>query len=127
MFFMLLTIVISIVVALFALQNSEIVPIKFMFYSQEMSLVLVILGAAFLGMLLAASLTMYIKFQHFFQDRKKDGNIKELNDENVLLTKRVQDLEAQVAEMTHKHKDELDKLAVQQPVVQPDQQPAGQG
>ena len=94
--FIIFTMFICIVVAIFTLQNSVVVPVKFVLYEAEASLAIVILLCVFLGFLIGASMTMYIKIRHFWSNRKKDSEIKELSDENLLLTKRVEDLEKQI-------------------------------
>ncbi len=87
------TMFLSIVVAVFALQNATVVPIKFFFYQQEASLVLVILGGAFLGLLIGASFVMYIKLKGFLQIRKKNDEIEQLKEENLLLSQKISSLE----------------------------------
>ncbi len=94
--FMLLTVLICMVVAMFALQNAIVVPVKFMFYEQEVSLVLVILGSAFLGILLATSVSMYMKLKNFLENKKKNQIIKDLTDEKLLLENQVRSLELQL-------------------------------
>ena len=95
--FIIITMLISFVAAIFALQNAEVVPVKFMFLQQEASLALVIIGSVFLGLLLGTSFVMYIKFRNFWEGRKTSETLKQLTDENVLLAKKVEELEALLA------------------------------
>lgn len=100
--YIIFTMLISIIVAAFALQNSVVVPVKFMIYEQEASLVLVILGSVFLGLLIGVSLMMYIKFRNFLEARKKNETIKTLTDENLLLSTKVGQLESQIMALNKK-------------------------
>jgi uncharacterized integral membrane protein len=81
------------IVAVFALQNAEVVPVKFVFFQQEASLVIVILAAAFLGLLVGVFFTMYLRLKYFWEGRKKNETIKSLTDEKVLLEKKIAELE----------------------------------
>lgn len=87
---------ICIVVAVFALQNSAVVPVKFMFFEEEASLVLVILFSVFLGVMLGATVIMYVKFKHFLDGRKKNEQMKTLTDENLLLSQKINALEKEL-------------------------------
>lgn len=49
---LILTLILALVTAVFALQNTDVVAIKFLFWEYQTSLVLVILGSAGLGFLL---------------------------------------------------------------------------
>ncbi|MDR2006848.1 MAG: LapA family protein [Acidaminococcales bacterium] len=67
--FIIITMLICMVVAVFALQNAVVVPVKFIFFQQEASLVLVILASAFLGLLVGVSFTIYLIFKYFCEGR----------------------------------------------------------
>lgn len=71
-------------VALFALQNSEIVRVGFMGWKFETSLVLVILGSALLGFLTALFLGMIMQIKLRFQLYKARQHIR-LMDEKVVV------------------------------------------
>jgi len=109
--YIIFTMVISIIVAAFAIQNAVVVPIKFMMYEQEASLVFVILGSVFLGLLIGISLMMYIKFRNFLEARRKNEEIKTLTDENLLLSTRVGQLEGQIDALTKKAQDKVEESA----------------
>ena len=91
--FIIMTMAICIIVAAFALQNSLVVPVKFIFFEQEASLVLVILISAFLGLLIGMTVIMYMKFKNYLDSRKKNEKIKNLTDENILLEQKIVALE----------------------------------
>lgn len=63
-------------VALFALQNSEVVRVGFMGWKFETSLVLVILGSALLGFLIALLLGLIMQIKLRFQLYKAKQQIK---------------------------------------------------
>lgn len=100
--YIIFTMLISILAAIFAIQNSVIVPVKFMTYETESSLAIVILGSVFLGLLIGCSLMMYIEIRNFLETRKKKETIKTLTDENILLAKKVGQLEGQIENLTKK-------------------------
>ena len=97
---------VCIIVAIFALQNSAVVPVKFIIFEEEASLVLVILFSAFLGILLGATVVMYIKFKHFLDGRKKNEQIKTLTDENFLLSQKINALEKEVETLNAKNEQQ---------------------
>lgn len=72
-------------IALFAVQNSMIVNVNLMIWNIETSLVLVILGAAFLGFLMALSLLFYSQMKLRYQLYKAKTHIKQLQDELALV------------------------------------------
>ena len=71
-------------IALFAIQNSMIVNVNFMMWNIETSLVLVILGAASLGFLLALSLQFYPQMKLRYQLYKARADLKQLEDKLLL-------------------------------------------
>ena len=91
--FIIITMLICLIVAVFALQNAVVVPVKFVFFQQEASLVIVILASAFLGLLVGISFTMCLKLKYFWEGRKKNETIKSLTDEKALLEKKIEELE----------------------------------
>jgi uncharacterized integral membrane protein len=75
--------VFAFLVALFALQNSEIVRVGFMGWKFETSLVLVILGSALLGFLTALFLGMIMQIKLRFQLYKARQQIRLLEEKTV--------------------------------------------
>ena len=75
--------VFAFLVALFALQNSEIVRVGFMGWKFETSLVLVILGSALLGFLTALFLGMIMQIKLRFQLYKAKQQIRLLEQKAV--------------------------------------------
>ena len=100
--FIIMTMAICIIVAAFALQNSLMVPVKFIFFEQEASLVLVILISAFLGLLIGMTVIMYMKFKNYLDSRKKNEKIKNLTDENILLEQKIVALEKRLGNLNVK-------------------------
>lgn len=68
-------------IALFAVQNSAVVNVNLLTWNIEASLVLVILGAASLGFLMALSLQIYAQMKLRYQLYKIRGQVKQLEDE----------------------------------------------
>jgi len=95
-------------VALFALQNSEIVRVGFMGWKFETSLVLVILGSALLGFLTALFLGMIMQIKLRFQLYKARQQIR-LMDEKVVVDVVPGKLSAGLDSTAEKLKKALDK------------------
>jgi uncharacterized integral membrane protein len=81
---LILAIVFAFLIALFAVQNSMVVNVNLMMWNIEASLVLVILGAALLGFLLALSLQVYSQVKLRYQLYKAKAHIQQLEEELVL-------------------------------------------
>ncbi|MDD4600655.1 Lipopolysaccharide assembly protein A [bioreactor metagenome] len=78
---LLFTLVFAFLIAAFALQNSMIVNVNFMVWNLQTSLVLVILGAATLGFLMALSLQLYGQMKLRYQLYKAGAHIKKLEEQ----------------------------------------------
>lgn len=76
-----LAVVFAFIIALFAVQNSMMVNVTMLKWNIEASLVLVILGAASLGFLLALSLQLYVQVRLRFRLYKAQSRIKQLEQE----------------------------------------------
>lgn len=84
-----LVIILSIIVALFAVQNAVTVSLSFALWSFEMSLVLVILGSFLLGVLVATCFLLAMKAKHYLKDKKMHEDMQTLQAENQRLTERI--------------------------------------
>ena len=84
--YLVLALLFALLVAVFAVQNTMTVPIAFLFWKLNVSLVLVILGAASFGALCVFLVGM---FKNLGVWRKQ----KELENKNKLLTEKVKELE----------------------------------
>ncbi len=73
--------VLSIAVALFAIQNAAGVTLNFMMFTFESSLVLVILGSFTAGLLVGAGFMLAMKARHFFAQRRQNEEIFKLEAE----------------------------------------------
>lgn len=82
-------IVLSIVVALFAVQNAVAVSLNFVFWSFTSSLVLVILGSFLVGVLVATCFLLAMKARHYLQDKKLQEQITALQSEKKRLEERI--------------------------------------
>ncbi len=99
------TLVISIVVAVFAVQNAADVTVGFLMWTVQTSLVVVILGAALLGATAMAFFTMMIKAKHYLYDKSLKFEIDQLKKENAKLKEEKQML------MHNQRNDALNKPA----------------
>lgn len=82
-------IVLSIIVALFAVQNAVAVSLNFVFWSFTSSLVLVILGSFLVGVLVATCFLLAMKARHYLQDKKLQEQIAALQSEKKRLEERI--------------------------------------
>ena len=90
---LILVILLSIVVALFAVQNAVTVSLSFIFWSFSASLVLVILGSFLIGLLVATCFMLAMKAKHYLQDKKLREEMLQLQNENQRLQERIAMLE----------------------------------
>ena len=83
--FLITTIIISIGVALFAIQNAVSVSLNFFIFSFNTSLVMVILGSFLLGVLVATCYMLKQKAKHYLEDKKLYDKIASLEKEKQAL------------------------------------------
>ena len=86
---LILVILLSIIVAIFAVQNAVAVSLNFIFWSFTSSLVLVILGAFLIGVLVATCFLLAMKAKHYLQDKKMQEEMTKLQAENKRLEERI--------------------------------------
>lgn len=86
---LILVIILSIIVAIFAVQNAVAVSLNFIFWSFTSSLVLVILGSFLIGVLVATGFLLTMKAKHYLQDKKMQEEILKLQTENKRLEERI--------------------------------------
>lgn len=86
---LILVIILSIVVAVFAVQNALTVSLNFIFWSFSSSLVLVILGSFFIGVLVATCFLLAMKARQYLQDKKTQEQMSKLQAENIRLQERI--------------------------------------
>lgn len=79
------TLVISIVVAVFAVQNAADVTVGFLMWTYQTSLVVVILGAALMGATAMGFFTLMLKAKHYLYDKSLKFEIDQLKKENAKL------------------------------------------
>jgi uncharacterized integral membrane protein len=88
-----LILIIAVIVAFFAGQNTVLVTINILTYSREIPLYLVVLVSLLIGFVLAWILHLMNAFASLFALRGKDNVIKKEKKVNTELTKKVQGLE----------------------------------
>lgn len=81
MFLLIFVVSISILVALFAVQNAITVPLNFIFWNFYTSLVLVIIGSFLCGVLVATCFLLIVKARHYLHDKKMQEEISFLKQE----------------------------------------------
>ena len=86
---LILVILLSIIVAIFAVQNAVAVSLNFIFWSFSSSLVLVILGSFLIGVLVATCFLLAMKAKDYLQDKKTQEEITRLQTENKRLEERI--------------------------------------
>ena len=86
---LILVIILSIIVAIFAVQNAVAVSLNFIFWNFTSSLVLVILGSFLIGVLVATGFLLTMKAKHYLQDKKMQEEIAKLQTENKRLEERI--------------------------------------
>lgn len=93
--YLLITLMISIVVAFFAVQNAGPVTVGFLMWTLETSLVVVILGSAFAGALAMGFFTLMIKAKHYLDNRTIKYEIETVKKENAKLREELSALRIQ--------------------------------
>ena len=78
MIYLLATVLFSLLVALFAMQNATPVAVTLGFWSVEASLALVVIGAAAVGILAALPLWLMMQLQLRFKLMKANNRIKKI-------------------------------------------------
>lgn len=97
--FLIFAILLSMVVAVFAVQNPVTVPLNFVFWDVSVSLVIVILGSFLIGILAGAIFLVLMKAKHYLHDKKRLEEIDKLQKEIEKLQEHVSMLEH--AQMLH--------------------------
>lgn len=97
--FVILMIIISMGVALFAVQNPVSVSLNFVLWSFTSSLVLVILGSFLMGLIVATFFMLLMKAKHYLADKKQREDMAKLEAENKRLQEKISML--QHAQMMH--------------------------
>lgn len=98
-----MSLVFAILIALFAVQNSNVVTIQLIFWKVELSQSVVILASAAIGAIIAAFLSIFKRFKSSLKIRELNHQIKEL-EQNLKKseTEKESILDAQVKEDSQK-------------------------
>lgn len=110
MIYMILMAILALLVAIFALQNTMVVELSFLAWSFSTNLVVVIIGAAVMGMIIASLWGLKLKAQHMWRNMKKNNEISGLEEERNLLRKKVEQLTADNAKFQETIKQGLQSL-----------------
>ncbi|NLI93627.1 MAG: DUF1049 domain-containing protein [Peptococcaceae bacterium] len=76
MFVLMISIILALIIVVFAVQNAAIVPVQFLFWSTDLPLVLVIFCSVFAGALLMFSFALWREFKKQIGKRGKSINGK---------------------------------------------------
>ncbi len=87
--YLLVTVVISIIVALFAVQNAINVDMHFFLWDFSTSLVMVILGSFFMGILVGCFYLLMVKARHYMKNKKIREEMEGLQAEKKALEEKV--------------------------------------
>lgn len=99
--YLIIALIFSLLVAIFAVQNTETVVVQFLTFDFSISLVLVILGSAFVG-------AVALFFLGLFKNLSFRLKIRQLNKHNEELTNKVQELENKLSKENISLKSEED-------------------
>ncbi len=89
----------SILIALFAILNNEVVEINYLLGSAPVSIVIVILASAFLGALVVGVLSLVGRIKASLRFREYDSKFKKMEEKLEYLKEREAELMGQVSEM----------------------------
>jgi len=89
MIYVILMCVVSLGVALFAVQNSVAVAVTFLAWNFQTSLVMVILSSLIAGLFIAFCWGLKLKAQHYLRDRKLQEQIASLEEEKNKLQEKI--------------------------------------
>ena len=70
MFYMIIMGILSLCVAIFAVQNAVSVEVSFLFWHFSMSLALIIIGSLLIGLVLSGLIALKVKAGHFMKERR---------------------------------------------------------
>ncbi len=90
MIYVIIMCIVSLCVALFAVQNSMTVAVTFLAWNFTTSLVMVILSSLIAGLLIAFCWGLKLKTQHYLHDRRRQEQITTLEDENTKLQEEIE-------------------------------------
>mgnify|MGYP000122704311 FL=1 len=96
--YLLFTLIISIIVAVFAVQNAADVTVGFLMWTVQTSLVVVILGAALLGALAMGFFTLMLKAKHYLYNKSLKFEIDQLKKRKCQIKRRKRNAYAQPAQ-----------------------------
>ena len=86
----------SLLIAVFAIQNATIVPVRFFTWEKEISLAFILLGAIVLGALLMGLVSSFRYLKQVKERKKLERNNKELSDEMEAQGKTIRILREQI-------------------------------
>lgn len=78
MFYMIIMGILSLCVAIFAVQNAVSVEVSFLFWHFSMSLALIIIGSLLIGLVLSGLIALKVKAGHFMKERRLKGRSRPL-------------------------------------------------
>ncbi len=89
MVYVILMSIVSIMVAAFAMQNSVMVEVDFLFWNFVTSVAVVIMTSLFAGVFIAFCWGLKLKAQHYLRERKVQEHILQLENEKKALEEQI--------------------------------------
>lgn len=105
MLYMVVMAVVALLVAIFALQNTMVVELSFLTWTFTTNLVVVIVGSAIAGMVIASLWGLKLKAQHMWHNMKKNNEISGLEEDRAVLRKKIQELTEANAKLLQAQQD----------------------
>ena len=99
MVLIILAVILSIFVAIVAIQNSAPVTIGFLAWTFDTKLIIIILASFLAGILIAFCWGLKVKAKHYLKDRKTSELLKELENDKKILENKLKALEPQQQEI----------------------------
>ncbi len=89
----------SIIIAIFAILNNEVVTINYLFGEAPVSLVIVILASAFLGALVVGIFSLVGRVKYGFKFRDLEGKLRKMEEELNRMKKKEEELLDQLSHL----------------------------
>ncbi len=98
MFRMVLSLIIMLMVAIFSIQNKDVVFVNFLIWNIQIPLVILAISALTLGAVLVGLLGVVKQISMGRKIRELNGKLKKFENENVSLNNKLENMEKQLAE-----------------------------
>ena len=117
MIYVILMALVSLLVALFAVQNATTVEVTFLAWTFTTSLVMVIISCLIAGLFIAFCWGLKLKTQHYLKDRKRQELIADLEKEKKALQEKIDMLMHTQKSRAAAEVDKVEEKAAQNPSI----------